>query len=79
MSRRPDPSQTSAVVAAVTALLDEWPDWEGTTRELRGRLANFIEEVPPVRVLERMLARLTLQLHRRGIDVSRIDSPRHRT
>jgi hypothetical protein len=79
MSRVFSPSQAAAVVAALTALLDEWSDWEGTARELHGRLSNFIEEVPPVRALERMLAAITPELCRQGIDVCRIDSQRHRT
>jgi hypothetical protein len=79
MSRGFDPSQTAAFSVALFAVLYMSSPWEGTTRELRELLSHFIINAPPVETLERMLVARTPELYRQGIDIFRIDSPRHRT
>jgi hypothetical protein len=79
MCRGFDRSQEAAFSVALFAVLYMRSPWEGTARELQEQLSHFITNDPPVRALERMLVARTPELYRQGIDIFRIDSPRHRT
>ena len=74
----PDQKELKAVTAAIAAIAEEYGDGEGTTREFQELLRDYMERVPSVRELARMLNVIRPALNELGVELWSIATPKPR-